>query len=304
MACRVARPSHAAVEERGNLVLDNIPSVDTPLTAKLDDYMNSRGASFVDWLPDGGVLIATRFGDVEQLHRVAMPLGAREQLTFYREPVTSARSPQSAVAPGFVFLKDQGGNEYAQVYWYDTATRAVRMLTDGKGLNGGLAWSHDGRRVAFHGTGRDGVSYDLFIAEPANNFAAPRLVFNGFQKNWSVQDWSPDDTKLLINNFVSANESHLFVMDIATAALTPVSEGDGRRERLAGEVHARRPRRLPGHQPRQRVPAAAARRPGHRRGRDAHRRTFPGTSTPSRAATTAATSPGWPTSTARAASRW
>ena len=98
------------------------------------------------------------------------------------------------------------------------------MLTAGKGLNGGLAWSRDGRRVAFHSTGRDGVSYDLYIAEPAT-IRAPRLVFNGFQKNWSVQDWSPDDTKLLINNFVSANESHLFVMDIASAALTPVSEG-------------------------------------------------------------------------------
>ena len=215
----------AAVEERGNLVLDNIPAVDTPLTAKLDDYMNARGASFVDWLPDGGVLIATRFGDVDQLHRVAVPMAAREQLTFYREPVTNARVPQSAVAPGFTFLKDQGGNEYAQVYWYDTTTRAVRQLTDGKGLHGGLSWSHDGKRVAFHGTGRDGVSYDLYIAEPTNNFSQPRLVFNGFQKNWSVSDWSPDDTKLLINNFVSANESHLYVMDIATAALTPVSEG-------------------------------------------------------------------------------
>jgi dipeptidyl aminopeptidase/acylaminoacyl peptidase len=217
--------AQGAVEERGNLVLDNVPSVDSPLAGKLDDYLNSRSASFVDWLPDGGVLIATRFGDVEQLHRVAMPMGDREQLTFYREPVTTARSPQSALAPGFVFLKDQGGNEFAQVYWYDTATRAVRMLTDGKGLNGGLTWSHDGRRVAFHGTGRDSISYDLYIAEPANKLAAPRLVFNGFQKSWSVQDWSPDDTKLLINNFVSANESHLYVMDIASAALTPVSEG-------------------------------------------------------------------------------
>ncbi|HZY06580.1 MAG TPA: hypothetical protein VFE69_02505, partial [Ilumatobacteraceae bacterium] len=65
--------SQGAVEERGNLVLDNIPAVDTPLTVRLDDYLNSRGASFVDWLPDGGLLIATRFGDVEQLHRVAMP---------------------------------------------------------------------------------------------------------------------------------------------------------------------------------------------------------------------------------------
>jgi dipeptidyl aminopeptidase/acylaminoacyl peptidase len=215
-----------AVEERGNLVLDNIPSVDTPLTAKLDDYMNSRGATFVDWLPDGGMLIATRFGDAEQLHRVAMPLGMREQLTFSREPVSYARSPQSAVAPGFVFLRDIGGNEMMQVFYYDTASRAVRMISDGKGLYGGLSWSHDGRRVAFHGTGRDGVSYDLFVAEPANN-VAPRLVYNGFQKNWSVADWSPDDSKLLISNFVSANESHLFVMDLATAALTPVGEGTG-----------------------------------------------------------------------------
>jgi dipeptidyl aminopeptidase/acylaminoacyl peptidase len=220
----LACPSFAAVEERGNLVLDNIPSVDTPLTARLDDYMNGRGASFVDWLPDGGLLIATRFGDVEQLHRVVAPLGAREQLTFFREPVTVARSPQSAVAPGFVFLKDKGGDEFAQVYWYETATRSIRMLTDGKGLHGGAVWSHDGKRLAFHGTGRDGVSYDLFIAEPANK-VPPRLVYNGFQKNWSVQDFSPDDTKLLIRNFVSANESHLFVLDINTAALTPVSEG-------------------------------------------------------------------------------
>ena len=213
------------IKEQGNLVLDNVPSVETALTARLEDYMNARGASFVDWLPDGSLLVSTRFGDVDQLHRVAGPLADREQLTFYREPVTVARSPQSAVAPGFVFLKDTGGNENAQMYWYDNATRAVRMVTDGKGLYGGANWSHDGRRVAFHGTGRDGVSYDLYIAEPANKPGAPRLVFNGFQKSWSVQDWSPDDSRLLIVNRVSANEGHLYVMDVATAQLTPVSEG-------------------------------------------------------------------------------
>jgi len=220
----------AAVEERGNLVLDGLPPVETPLTARLDDYLNSRGASFVDWLGDGSLLIATRFGDVEQLHRVAAPLGDRTQLTFYKEPVTVARAPRSVaggpVGPGFVFLKDVGGNEKAQVYWYDANTRAVRQISTGDGVNGGLEWSHDGRRVAFHSTARDGVSYDLYVAEPAVN-QPPRLIFNGFRKNWSVRAWSPDDTKLLVNNFVSATESHLYVMDVATAALTPVSEGVG-----------------------------------------------------------------------------
>lgn len=235
LAIGAAVPAPAAVEERGNLVLDNIPPVETPLTARLDEYLNSRGANFVDWLPDDGLLIATRFGDVEQLHRVATPLGAREQLTFYREPVSVARAPQSAVAPGFAFLRDQGGNENAQIYYFDLASRAVRQLSSGEGLNGGLVWSHDGRYVAFHSTARDGVSYDLFIAEPGNKFAAPRLVYNGFQKNWSVEDWSPDDSKLLINNFVSADEGHLYAMDIATATLTPVSEG----ETTAGVAAAR-----------------------------------------------------------------
>ncbi len=227
LAASLAFAARAATEERGNLVLDNIPSVETPLTSRLEDYLNSRGANFVDWMPDGSLLISTRFADVEQLHLVGAPMGAREQLTFYREPVTVARAPQTAVAPGFVFLRDQGGNENSQVFYFDLTTRAIRLLTSGQGVNGGLVWSHDGKRVAYHSTARDGVSYDLFIAEPTNNFSQPRLVFNGFEKNWSVEDWSPDDTKLLIRNFVSATESHLYVMDIATAALTPVSEGAG-----------------------------------------------------------------------------
>ena len=84
-------------------------------------------------------------------------------------------------------------------------------------------------------------------------------------------DWSPDDTKLLIRNFVSANESHLYVLDIATAALTPVSEGAAPRACRRRAFTRRRPRRLPHHQPRQRVRAAAARGPGHRRGRNPHR---------------------------------
>ena len=88
------------------------------LAERLQRYLDSRRAAFLDWLPDGGMLVATRFGDTEQVHRVAAPLGMREQLTFYPEPISVAAAPQVAKAEGFVFLKDQGGNENAQIYYY------------------------------------------------------------------------------------------------------------------------------------------------------------------------------------------
>ena len=39
----------------------------------------------------GQLLIATRFGDVDQLHLVEQPAGERRQLTFLREPITAGR---------------------------------------------------------------------------------------------------------------------------------------------------------------------------------------------------------------------
>src|SRR5215469_3462338 len=68
--------------ESGNLVFDNIPPVDAGLAARLARYLGSRQAGLIDFLADGSLLITTRFGDTEQLHRVAAPLHAREQLTF------------------------------------------------------------------------------------------------------------------------------------------------------------------------------------------------------------------------------
>ncbi len=63
-----------AHRERGSLVFDNIPAEDALLAARLARYRQSREATFLDWLPDGAMLIATRFGDSEQVHEVAAPL--------------------------------------------------------------------------------------------------------------------------------------------------------------------------------------------------------------------------------------
>ena len=109
-----AQQTAPARQERGNLIYESIPPRDTQLAEHLGLYRQSRQATFLDWLPDGSMLVTTRFGDVEQVHRIATPLGMREQLTFYPDPVSAARAPRVAATNGqgnaFVFLKDQGGD--------------------------------------------------------------------------------------------------------------------------------------------------------------------------------------------------
>ncbi|HEV7713949.1 MAG TPA: alpha/beta fold hydrolase [Steroidobacteraceae bacterium] len=217
--------------ESGNLVLEGVPARDPALSERLGRYLNARQAKFLDWLPDGGMLIATRFGDVDQVHRVAAPLGLREQLTFYPDPIGVARAP--ATNPdGFVFLKDRGGDENSQIYYYRASDRSTRLLTDGKSLNGSPVWSHDGKRLAFNSNARDGVSYDIYVAEVASS-SAPRLAIGGQQETWYPLDWSPDDSKLLLWRYVSVNESYLFVADVISGTITPL-EGDAAEKANSG----------------------------------------------------------------------
>jgi dipeptidyl aminopeptidase/acylaminoacyl peptidase len=213
-------------QERGNLIYESIPPRDTQLAERLGLYRQSRQATFLDWMPDGSMLVATRFGDVEQVHRIATPLGMREQLTFYPDPVSAARAPRIAPTNGqgnaFVFLKDQGGDENAQLYYYSSSAN-VQQLTKGKFLHGSPIWSHDGKRVAFYGNERDGISYDVYVVDIGST-SPPRLVAGGQQDTWYPLDWSPDDRKLLLWKYVSINESYLYIADVYTGTITPVDD--------------------------------------------------------------------------------
>jgi len=208
-------PSH---QERGNLIFEGVPPRDAALTARLERYQQSRQATFLDWQADGSMLVATRFGEVEQVHRITSPLGMREQLTFSQDPVSVARAPSTG--SGFVFLKDQGGDENGQVYYY-SGSGNVRQLTSGHFLHSAPVWSHDGKRVAFSGNERDGLGYDVYI-DDVTTASAPRLAVGGQQDTWYPLDWSADDHKLLLWKFVSTEESYLYIADVASGSFDPV----------------------------------------------------------------------------------
>ena len=224
-----AQQRGAPVQRReiGNLIFEGIPERDPQLAERLESYLQARQSTFLDWLPDGSILIATRFGNVDQIHRVAAPLAAREQLTFFPEPIRVARAPRTSGNGSFVFLKDRGGDENGQLYFYDAATGTTRLLTDGKSRHGSPVWSNDGSRVAFFGNGRDGVSHDIYVVEPQSasaTSALPRLIIGGREGAWYPLDWSPDDSRILLLRYVSINEGYLYIGDVASGAIQPVGD--------------------------------------------------------------------------------
>jgi dipeptidyl aminopeptidase/acylaminoacyl peptidase len=197
-----------------NLTAENLPPITAETRAAAARYLESRTASFHAWLPGTReMLVTTRFADTAQVHHVRMPGGARKQLTFGREPVSSIHV-QPKLGRAFVFSQDVGGSEAYQIHRYDLADGRSTLLTDSKSRNTGAKWSRDGNQLAYTSTRRNGKDNDIRITDP---FAPEkdRQVFQVSGGGWSIKSWSNDGTKLLLGEYLSVNESRLYLLDLA-----------------------------------------------------------------------------------------
>jgi dipeptidyl aminopeptidase/acylaminoacyl peptidase len=222
-----ATPGWAAREAHGPIVFDNIPDAPASLTDKLDAYLSARQATPLGWSPGGGLLIVTRFADVDQLHLVEHAGAARRQLTFLREPVTEGAFSPDAVRGGFAYFSNPEGKENPQLYYQRQGEPDAKLLTDGKSSNCSAVWSNFSHELAFSSTARDGVSRDIAIVDPESG-ALPRLALSGDGAAWYPLDWSPDDRKLLALKSVSYGESSLYVVELSTGQKHEVDPGPGK----------------------------------------------------------------------------
>ena len=209
-----------------NLVLQGIPDIPLSLVDDVKRYTEFRGAVMASWHPiQREMLISTRLCNIPQVHAVRSPLGARKQLTFLAEPPSGA-SYQPTQGNYFVFSKDIGGNEFSQNYRYDLATGDVTLLTDGKSKNSRGVWSTKGDRMVYTSTRRTGKDTDFYIIDPKNP-QSDRLFAMLEGGGWGPLDWSPDDRKIVALQYVSVNESYLWLFDTQTGnrtLLTPKNE--------------------------------------------------------------------------------
>jgi len=220
-ASAAATTQAAAVLKPGdNLVADGLPEIPAEIAELVGRYTEFRSASLASWHPTKReMLISTRFGDSPQLHEVRSPLGARRQLTFFPDRVAGSSWPRRS-ADYIVFTKDKGGDEFGQIHRLDVATGAITLLSPGGRSQNSLgSWSYQGDRMAFGSTRRNGADRDIYVMDPKHKDSA-RMVLEVKGGGWGPADWSPDDTKLAVFEYLSVNESYIWLVDVATGAKT------------------------------------------------------------------------------------
>ncbi|MDP6375039.1 MAG: alpha/beta fold hydrolase [Pseudomonadales bacterium] len=204
----------------GNVVMTGTSEIPQRVTDLLRPFENVRSVGVFGWVGDG-LLIGTRFAETTQVHRVREPLGAREQVTFFSEPVAAVAADGDE--RHFLYLKDVGGSEFYQIHRYDWASSRSMLLSDGRSRYTGLIWSRAGDRFGYSTTERNGANVDLHLQTLDGR---SKVLLESDSGSWSILDWSPDDSHLLVYNYISVNESYIYELELATGGLTPLIDRD------------------------------------------------------------------------------
>jgi dipeptidyl aminopeptidase/acylaminoacyl peptidase len=232
-----------AAAERDALTRDGLGALDPAVSASLPRYLESRSASFVDWLLDGSMLIATRFGDTEQIHHLRAPLGMREQVSFAPHGI-AAGAARPYASDAFAYLESLHGGDSSQLFLQRLTDHVLTALTDGGHRDGAALWAHDGKRIAFASNRRNAADVDIYVLDTGEAGSTPRLVVGGAGNRWRVYDWSIDDKRLLLGRELpggeaaagelqdggdtdraGAPESDLYIADVGSGEITAVTLG-------------------------------------------------------------------------------
>ena len=219
-------PPVEALAPNANLVVQGIPPIPLSLVKQAAKYTDFRGHSFVDWHPTKREMLVSHRpagGSTVQLFRVPGPMAAPEPLTDFVDPVRSA-SYEPRRGDYLVFERGSGGNEAYQLHRLDLTSRKVTLLTDPDQRHEMQGWLHNSSQLlvmslpldktASGGT-RASISQTLRLIDPTRPKEARTLaVLPG--GGWFAGGVSWDDTQVALTRYVSATESQLWLLNLAT----------------------------------------------------------------------------------------
>jgi len=203
---------------------DSLPQVPASLIREVTPYTSMSSYGFAGWHPSrreiwakaitASYLGIASVGSPGDTPHVGALFPAKTYDVYYAPNGKSA-----------VYVKDTDGNEQFQVYAYDSSNRKTALLSDGKSRNTEPVWSNRSDWVIYSSNRRNGTDTDLYVAKPFEPNTTRLLAQDkGYLK---IFDWSPDDRQALFYNWLSANESYLYTIDVTSGEKTLLTPQNG-----------------------------------------------------------------------------
>ena len=216
------------------LIADGIPPIPASLAATLGPYGEFRPSGMLSWHPQRReILVRRRLDATTQVHAVTVPGSAPRPLTDFPDAVGYA-AYQPTKGDYFIFARGEGGNEVFRIYRQDIATKAVTPLTPADVRVGGTAWNRAGDRIVYstqpidrNNPGRTART-TVHVMDPLEP-GADRVLASLEGGGWESFAFSEDGDRIAFIEFISVNESHIWVMDLATGQrqrITPPRGGE------------------------------------------------------------------------------
>ncbi len=233
LAAGAATAQEATVAPPAAMVLENVPPVRASLATQVAKYNEFKPTSFASWHPTKlEMIVSRRHNNTPQLYRVAKPGAPLELMTDYAEPVRSAQY-EPRHGKFYVFGRDSGGNEVFRAYRRDAGTKAgsadaIPITPDNRRVQD-TAWAEKSGRLLYVTVpvGRQGsndrIDSTISIVDPAQPEQA-RVLAELPGGGWGSFAFSQDEKQLVYSEYVSANESYLWLMDVASGKSRRLTE--------------------------------------------------------------------------------
>jgi dipeptidyl aminopeptidase/acylaminoacyl peptidase len=214
------------------MVLENVPAVRASVAAQVAKYNEFKPTSIASWHPTRlEMILVRRHSNTPQLFRLSRPGAPMQLLTDYPEPVRAAEY-EPRQGKFYVFAKDAGGNEVFRAWRRDLAGgEAVPITPEGQRVQD-VTLSPKGGKMLYvtvpvnRQGSNEKIASTISIVDPAKPDAARKLAqLDG--GGWGGFAFSPDEKQLVYVEYVSANESYLWLMDIASGKTRRITEKNG-----------------------------------------------------------------------------
>ena len=240
-ALLIACGTPATIAPNANLVAQGIPPIPASIAAQVAKYTDFRGHAFVDWHPARREMLVSHLlagASTPQLFRITAPMAEPEQLTDGADPVRDA-SYEPRDGKYIVFARGSGGNEQFKLYRLDLPSKQVTLLTDTPERHTLEGWLHASARLltlaspldrTAEGGSRAAITQTLRLMDPLQPQAAIKLAeLPG--GGWGVGGISRDDKQVALTRYLSANESQVWMLDLATRELAQLLPAAGSTEK-------------------------------------------------------------------------